>query len=172
MSVDLRRNLDAGRFFLWRLPNIKGTPIPHRLQLDDRDDGRERGGSVESALFPTATTPATADWSSTALRGGGNTAPSSAWLLELGEQRGARRQRPRRNAQGLVSYEVMTSSYRVFAVRGPVATTVEQGTSGTARLVNIAARVAVGGTAGTPIRDSCSVVPAPRRCSCGLWARR
>jgi hypothetical protein len=58
---------------------------------------------------------------------------------------------PGRNAQGLISYELMTSSYRVFAVRGPVATADEPGTTGTARLVNIAARVPYGGVAGTPI---------------------
>jgi hypothetical protein len=59
---------------------------------------------------------------------------------------------PNRTAQGLISYEVMTSNYRPLAVRGPVAVRAEEpGSSGTARLVNIATRVAVGGPAGTPI---------------------
>lgn len=45
----------------------------------------------------------------------------------------------------------MTSRHAVFAVRGPVAAAPDPGPSGTARLINIATRVAVGGVAGTPI---------------------
>ena len=45
----------------------------------------------------------------------------------------------------------MTSNYPVFAVRGPVVAPATGGTTGTARLVNIASRAPTGGPAGTPI---------------------
>jgi len=151
-ALTYAENLTLAGFSDWRLPNIKELQTLTDYTLATATTAASAVAPLNRVLFPTATTPATAYWSSTALRGGGNSAPSSAWLLELGVNNTVPAANgPGRNAQGLISYEVMASSYRVFAVRGPVATVVEPGTTGTARLVNIAARVAVGGAAGTPI---------------------
>lgn len=136
----------------WRLPNIKELQTLTDYTLANSTNANTAVAAVNRVLFPPATTPATAYWSSTVLRPGGNTAPASAWLLELGVANNIPAANgPGRNAQGLISYEVMTSSHPVFAVRGPVAAATEQGTTGTARLVNIATRTPVGGAAGTPI---------------------
>ena len=137
----------------WRLPNIKELQSLTDYTLTSATTPAAALAPLNRVLFPTATTPATAYWSSTVLRGGnGNNAPTSAWLVEFGVATTIPAANgPGRNAQGLISYEVMTSSYRPLAVRGPVVAAPEPGTSGTARLVNIATRVAVGGSAGTPI---------------------
>jgi len=136
----------------WRLPNIKELQSLTDYNLTTATVANAAVAPVNRVLFPTATLPATAYWSSTALRGGGNNAPTSAWLVEFGIATNIPAANgPGRNAQGLVSYEVMTSNYRPLAVRGPVTAAAEPGTTGTARLVNIATRVAVGGSAGTPI---------------------
>ncbi|MCX5641515.1 MAG: dockerin type I domain-containing protein, partial [Planctomycetota bacterium] len=58
---------------------------------------------------------ATAYWSSTALSGGSLT---SAWLVEFGVNTAVPPANgPSRGFQGLVSYELQTSTYPVFAVR-------------------------------------------------------
>ncbi len=139
----------------WRLPNIKELQSLTDYTLATATSAAAAAGAgapVNRVLFPTATTPATAYWSSTALRGGGPAAPTSAWLVEFGINNAVPSANgPGRNAQGLISYELMTSNYPVFAVRGPAAAEPELGTTGTARLVNIATRAVVGGVAGTPI---------------------
>ncbi len=147
-------NLTLGGFSDWRLPNIKELQTLTEYTLTTATTAAAAVAPLNRVLFPTATTPATAYWSCTALRGGGgNAAPTSAWLVEFGVNNAVpAASGPPRGAQGLISYEIMSSSYRAFAVRGPVATAAtEPGTTGTVRLVNIATRAAVGGVAGTPI---------------------
>jgi hypothetical protein len=136
----------------WRVPNIKELQTLVDFTLATATTANGAQAPVNRVLFPSASTPATAYWSSTALRPNGNAAAASAWLVEFGVNNSVPAANgPGRNAQGLVSYELMTSTYPAFAVRGPVVTTTELGTTGTARLVNVATRVAVGGEAGTPI---------------------
>jgi hypothetical protein len=145
-------NLALAGFTDWRLPNIKELQSLVDLTLTTATTAAAAVSPVNRVLFPSATTPATAYWSSTALRGGGNSAPTSAWLVEFGVNNAVpAASGPPRGAQGLISFEVMASNYRAFAVRGPIAAAVEPGTTGTARLINIATRVPVGGAAGTPI---------------------
>ena len=58
-----------------------------------------------------STTPATAYWTSTALRGNGNAAPTSAWLVEMGVANNIPAVNgPGRNAQGLIP---LTNGLRV-----------------------------------------------------------
>lgn len=135
----------------WRLPNIKELQSLVDYSLATALNPASALAPINRTMFPTATTPATAYWSSTAVRAGAG-APTRAWLVEFGVNNAVPAANgPGRNYQGLISYEVMTSSYPAFAVRGPVTDAAEPGTTGTARLVNIATRVAVGGAAGSPI---------------------
>jgi hypothetical protein len=144
-------NLTLAGYSDWRLPNIKELQTLVDYTFTTATTAAAAVVPVNRVLFPTSTTPAAAYWSSTALRGGGNQAPTSAWLVEFGVTTNVPAAvGPARGAQGIISYETMNQTHPVFAVRGPVAS-VEPGTSGTARLVNISARVAVGGAAGTPI---------------------
>ncbi len=134
----------------WRLPNIKELQTLTDYTLATATTPASAVAAVNRTLFPTATTPATAYWSSTVLRGGGNAAPTSAWLLELGVANNIPAANgPPRGAQGVVSYEVMTSNYPVFAVRnaalaaGPEITTQPTGyqsaaTGSTVRLAVVA----------------------------------
>ncbi len=136
----------------WRLPNIKELQTLVDFTLATATTANSAVSPVNRVLFPAATTPATAYWSSTVLRGGGNQAPTSAWLVEFGVNTTVPAANgPPRGAQGLISYEVMTSNFPVFAVRGPVVTADPGGSTGAARLINIATRAAVGGSAGVPI---------------------
>lgn len=151
-ALSYAENLTLAGYTDWRVPNIKELQSLVDYTLTTATTAAAAVSPINRVLFPTSTTPATAYWSSTALRVGGNSAPSSAWLVEFGVNNSIPAANgPGRNAQGLISYELMTSSYRVFAVRGPVVAADEPGTTGTARLVNIAARVPYGGVAGTPI---------------------
>ena len=151
-ALNYAKNLALGGYSDWRMPNIKELETLVDFTLATATTANGASAPVNRVLFPTATTPATAYWSSTVLRGGGNATPSSAWLVEFGVANNIPAANgPGRNAQGLISYEVMTSSYPVFAVRGPIARATEPGSTGTARLINISTRVAVGGTTGTPI---------------------
>ncbi|MBL9209505.1 MAG: DUF1566 domain-containing protein [Opitutaceae bacterium] len=145
-------NLAFAGYTDWRLPNIKELQSLTDYTLATATSAATALAPLNRVLFPTATTPAAAYWSSTALRGGGNAVPTSAWLIEFGYNNAVpAASGPNRAAQGIVSYELMTSSHRVFAVRGPVTRASEPGTTGTARLVNLATRVILGGEAGVPI---------------------
>ena len=137
----------------WRLPNIKELQSLTDYTLTTATNASAAVAPLNRVLFPTATTPATAYWSSTVLRAGGNAAPTSAWLLELGVATNLPAARgPSRGAQGIISYEVMGSSYPVFAVRGPtIAFAPPEGSTGPASVINISTRAPVGGLAGTPI---------------------
>ena len=102
----------------WRLPNIKELQTLVDFTLATATTANGALAPVNRVLFPAATTPATAYWSSTALRPGGNNAATQAWLVEFGINNSVPAANgPQRNAQGLISYEVMTSSFPVFAVR-------------------------------------------------------
>jgi hypothetical protein len=102
----------------WRLPNIKELQTLTDLTLASATTASAAQAAVNRVLFPPATTPATAYWSSTALRTNNSAPRTSAWLLELGITTGIPAANgPNRGAQGIVSYEVMTSSYPAFAVR-------------------------------------------------------
>lgn len=102
----------------WRLPNIKELQTLVDFTLATATTANGALAPVNRVLFPAATTPATAYWSSTALRPGGNNAATQAWLVEFGVNNSVPAANgPQRNAQGLISYEVMTSSFPVFAVR-------------------------------------------------------
>jgi gluconolactonase len=150
-ALNYAENLTLAGHTDWRLPNIKELETLTDYTLATAATPAGAVAPINRAMFPTATTPATAYWSSTAVRSGPG-APTSAWLVEYGVVVSLPAANgPGRNAQGLISYEVMTSRYPVFAVRGPEAAAPDPGTTGTARLVNIATRVAVGGVAGTPI---------------------
>ena len=151
-ALTYAENLTLAGYSDWRLPNIKELQTLVDFTLATATVPASALAPLNRVLFPTATTPATAYWSSTVLRGGNNATPTSAWLVEFGVATNIPAANgPGRNAQGLISYEVMTSSYRPLAVRGPAIAAVEPEPVNTARLVNIATRVAVGGTAGTPI---------------------
>lgn len=122
-AVDWAENLVLAGFSDWRLPNIKELQTLTDYTLATATTTASAVAAVNRTLFPTATTPATAYWSSTVLRPGGNAAPTSAWLLELGVANNIPAAAgPPRGAQGLISYETMTSSYPVFAVRTAAAT--------------------------------------------------
>lgn len=102
----------------WRLPNIKELQSLVDFTLATATTANGALAPVNRVLFPSATTPATAYWSSTALRSGGNNSATHAWLVEFGINNSVPAANgPPRNAQGLISYEVMTSSFPVFAVR-------------------------------------------------------
>ena len=109
-------NLVFAGYSDWRLPNIKELQTLTDYTLASATTANNAQASVNRVLFPPASTPATAYWSSTVLRSNGT--PSSAWLLELGVNNSVPAAAgPPRGAQGIVSYELMTSSYPVFAVR-------------------------------------------------------
>ncbi len=151
-ALDYAENLTLAGYADWRLPNVKElqTLVDFTLATATTQNGVL--APLNRVLFPTATTPATAYWTSTVLRPSGNATATQAWLVEFGVNNSVPAANgPTRNAQGLISYEVMASNYPVFAVRGPVAATNDPGTTGTARLINVATRVLVGGVAGTPI---------------------
>ncbi len=107
----------------WRLPNIKELQTLADYNLTVASSQASALAPVNRIMFPSATTPATAYWSSTVLvQGGGNY--SLAWLQEFGVNNTvAAANGPTRNAQGIISYESMTSSYPVFAVRTATLTT-------------------------------------------------
>jgi arylsulfatase A-like enzyme len=77
-----------------------------------------------------ALVPPTAYWTSTVQKAG---TPTAAWLVEMGVNNSVPAQNgPARGAQGIISYEVFSSSYPVFAVRTTSITTqiaVAQGAS-------------------------------------------
>ncbi len=151
-ALNYAENLTLAGFADWRLPNIKELQTLVDFTLATATTAATAVAPLNRVLFPTASTPATAYWSSTALRGLGNNAPTSAALIEFGVNTAVpAASGPPRGSQGIISNEVMASNYPAFAVRGPVAAAVEPGTTGTARLINIATRAAVGGVAGAPI---------------------
>ena len=97
----------------------------------------------------------TAYWSSTSLKGNPTT---EAWLVETGINNAPT---PPRNSQGIISYEVKTSSYPVFAVRSVPAGSISQGraTTTTANLFPAGQRVSAVGTI-TATDNSTWTVPA------------
>ncbi len=145
-ALNYAENLTLAGYADWRMPNVNELQSLVDLTRAVATTATTAAGAVapvNRTLFPGAA--ATSYWTSTAVR-----APTitQAWVVEFGVNTISN---PTRNYQGLISYEPFVSSYPTWAVRGPVTTTTEPGTTGTARLVNIAARVALGGAAGTPI---------------------
>ena len=121
-ALTYAENLTLAGFSDWRLPNIKELQSLTDYTLATATTAASAVAPVNRVLFPAATTPATAYWSSTVLRGTGAAAPTSAWLEEFGVNNTVPAANgPTRNGQGLISYETMTSRYPAFAVRGPVA---------------------------------------------------
>jgi hypothetical protein len=97
----------------WRVPTVKELQSLVDISLATATTTANAKAALNRTLFPTAT--ATAYWSSTALRGGTLT---SAWLVEFGVNTTVPAANgPTRNFQGLASYELQTSLYRVLAVR-------------------------------------------------------
>lgn len=143
-ALAFAENLTLAGYSDWRMPNVKEMQSLLDITRATATTAANAVAPVNRTLFPAA--PATTYWTSTALRS--PQTPTQAWVVEFGVNTTSN---PSRNFQGLISYEPFTSSYPVWAVRGPVAAVVEPGTTGTARLINIATRVPVGGVAGTPI---------------------
>jgi hypothetical protein len=97
----------------WRLPNVKELQSLVDITLCSATTSASAKAALNRKLFSTAT--ATAYWSSTPLTGGSLT---SAWLVEFGINSAVPPANgPSRGFQGLVSYELQTSTYPVFAVR-------------------------------------------------------
>lgn len=97
----------------WRLPNVKELQSIVDITLCSATTSASAKAALNRKLFTTAT--ATAYWSSTPLTGGSLT---SAWLVEFGINSAVPSANgPSRGFQGLVSYELQTSTYPVLAVR-------------------------------------------------------
>jgi len=97
----------------WRLPNVKELQSLVDITMTTATTAATAKTALNRTLFPAAA--ATAYWSSTALSGGSLT---SAWLVEFGVNTAVPPANgPSRGFQGLVSYELQTSTYPVFAVR-------------------------------------------------------
>lgn len=90
-----------------------------------------------SGLIFRALPRATAYWSSTSNKG----TTTEAWVLELGVNNSAV---PPRGSQGIISYEVKTSSYPVFAVRTTTLTTSIAVSQGATSLTDGLSTVAYG----------------------------
>ncbi|MBI5691115.1 MAG: DUF1566 domain-containing protein [Verrucomicrobia bacterium] len=123
-AIVYAESLTLGGYTDWRLPNIKELQTLTDYSLATATTAASALACVNRVMFPSATTPATAYWSSTVLRAG-NGAPTSAWLLELGVNTTVPAANgPPRGAQGIISYETMGASYPVWAVRNVAASRV------------------------------------------------
>jgi hypothetical protein len=110
-------SLKTGGYSDWRLPNIKELQTLTDYNLTVATTQAASLSPVNRVMFPTATTPATAYWSST-VQIQGSSPYTRAWLQEFGVNNSVPAANgPTRNMQGIISYEVMTSNYPVFAVR-------------------------------------------------------
>lgn len=110
-------NLTLAGYSDWRLPNVKELQSLIDFKLATATSASGAVAPLNPVLFPGSTTPATAYWSSTVLVHG-STTPTSAWLVEFGVNNSVPAANgPARNAQGIVSYEIMTATHPVLAVR-------------------------------------------------------
>lgn len=106
----------------WRLPNIKELQTLTDYKLATATSAASAVTPINPVLFSASSVPATAYWSSTVLVQGSGT-PTSAWLIEFGVNNAVPAANgPSRNAQGLISYEVMTAPHPVLAVRNTTLT--------------------------------------------------
>jgi hypothetical protein len=116
-ALSYAENLTFAGYSDWRLPNIKELQSLIDFKLATATSASSAVAPLNPVLFPSSTTPATAYWSSTVLVHGGTT-PTSAWLVEFGVNNSVPAANgPARNAQGIVTYEIFTSTHPVLAVR-------------------------------------------------------
>ena len=116
-ALSYATSLKTGGYSDWRLPNIKELQTLADYNLTVATTQTSALAPVNRIMFPAATTPATAYWSST-VQIQGSSPYTRAWLQEFGVNNSVPAANgPTRNMQGIISYEVMTASYPVFAVR-------------------------------------------------------
>jgi hypothetical protein len=151
-AISYAEALTTGGFTDWRLPNVKELQTLTDYTLATYTSTSGIKPSLHRQLFPSAT--ATAYWSSSSQ----NNNTANAWVVEFGINNATS---PPRGAQGIISQDVKTASYPVFAVRSVPSGSITQGrgTTTTTNLFPPGQRVTAVGTI-TATDNSTWTVPA------------